>query len=67
MVLLFKRRVYYSLNSKTKTIRTAGIEPAYSAWKAAILPLNYVRIVYVNYHANLRIHVTTYERMKPAW
>ena len=28
-----------------------GIEPSYSAWKAAALPLSYTRIAAINYHA----------------
>jgi hypothetical protein len=32
-----------TLNEKSK--RAAGIEPASSAWKAEVLPLNYARIL----------------------
>jgi hypothetical protein len=28
-----------------------GIEPSYSAWKAAALPLSYTRLLAINYHA----------------
>jgi hypothetical protein len=28
-----------------------GIEPSYSAWKAAALPLSYTRVKAINYHA----------------
>ena len=35
--------------------RAAGIEPAYAAWKAAILPLNYARAkTFKKPHKNLR-------------
>jgi hypothetical protein len=32
----------------------AGIEPATSAWKAEVLPLNYIRI-FLNLHLNLHL------------
>ena len=31
--------------------RVKGIEPSYSAWKAAALPLSYTRISWITYHA----------------
>jgi hypothetical protein len=31
--------------------RVKGIEPSYSAWKAAALPLSYTRAPAMNYHA----------------
>ena len=31
--------------------RVKGIEPSYSAWKAAALPLSYTRVQAMNYHA----------------
>jgi hypothetical protein len=31
--------------------RVKGIEPSYSAWKAAALPLSYTRAPPINYHA----------------
>ncbi len=31
--------------SETTTERVAGIEPAYHAWEARVLPLNYTRLV----------------------
>jgi hypothetical protein len=31
--------------------RVKGIEPSYSAWKAAALPLSYTRVLAINYHA----------------
>ncbi len=31
--------------------RVKGIEPSYSAWKAAALPLSYTRVRPMNYHA----------------
>ena len=31
--------------------RVKGIEPSYSAWKAAALPLSYTRARPINYHA----------------
>jgi hypothetical protein len=34
-----------------KLERVKGIEPSYSAWKAAALPLSYTRLVAINYHA----------------
>jgi hypothetical protein len=30
--------------------RVKGIEPSYSAWKAAALPLSYTRAQAINYH-----------------
>ena len=41
--------------------QTTGIEPAYSAWEADILPMNYV-CVYVNrhkkdYNINTKVHL----------
>ena len=30
--------------------RVKGIEPSYSAWKAAALPLSYTRARPINYH-----------------
>jgi hypothetical protein len=30
--------------------RVKGIEPSYSAWKAAALPLSYTRAPVINYH-----------------
>ena len=30
--------------------RVKGIEPSYSAWKAAALPLSYTRVRPINYH-----------------
>jgi hypothetical protein len=32
--------------------RVKGIEPSYSAWKAAALPLSYTRARPINYHGN---------------
>ena len=32
--------------------RVKGIEPSYSAWKAAALPLSYTRARPINYHAS---------------
>jgi hypothetical protein len=32
--------------------RVKGIEPSYSAWKAAALPLSYTRARTINYHAS---------------
>ena len=38
--------VYLLLNTQNERLmeRVAGIEPAYSAWKADVLPLNYTRL-----------------------
>ena len=38
--------VYLLLNTQNEHLmeRVAGIEPAYSAWKADVLPLNYTRL-----------------------
>ena len=33
--------------------RVAGIEPAYSAWKADVLPLNYTRYLNIPYQAGI--------------
>jgi hypothetical protein len=39
-------------NKCLKTLeRVKGIEPSYSAWKAAALPLSYTRIPAMTYHA----------------
>jgi hypothetical protein len=32
-------------SAETKVERMTGIEPAYSAWEADVLPLNYIRLV----------------------
>ena len=41
--------------------RVKGIEPSYSAWKAAALPLSYTRAQAINYHA-MRTASTAMER-----
>jgi hypothetical protein len=38
-------------NCLKKLERVEGIEPSYSAWKAAALPLSYTRARPINYHA----------------
>jgi hypothetical protein len=38
-------------NSLKTLERVKGIEPSYSAWKAAALPLSYTRARPINYHA----------------
>ena len=43
----FQPRLLQSTISKEDLERVAGIEPAYSAWKAAALPLCYTRLVYL--------------------
>jgi hypothetical protein len=41
-------------NKYLKTLeRVKGIEPSYSAWKAAALPLSYTRVRLINYHATV--------------
>ena len=35
--------------------RVKGIEPSYSAWKAAALPLSYTRLMAINYHAGAAV------------
>jgi hypothetical protein len=35
--------------------RVKGIEPSYSAWKAAALPLSYTRVPPMNYHARAAV------------
>jgi hypothetical protein len=35
--------------------RVKGIEPSYSAWKAAALPLSYTRVPPMNYHAKAAV------------
>jgi hypothetical protein len=41
-------------NKCLKTLeRVKGIEPSYSAWKAAALPLSYTRVRPINYHATV--------------
>src|SRR3977135_544599 len=37
--------------AKKRLERVKGIEPSYSAWKAAALPLSYTRVMAINYHA----------------
>jgi hypothetical protein len=43
------------INESKKSLKTLervkGIEPSYSAWKAAALPLSYTRARPMNYHA----------------
>ncbi len=43
------------INESRKSLKTLervkGIEPSYSAWKAAALPLSYTRAPTMNYHA----------------
>ncbi len=43
------------INESRKSLKTLervkGIEPSYSAWKAAALPLSYTRVRPINYHA----------------
>ena len=49
------RLSYMSLNLPILE-RVAGIEPAYSAWKADVLPLNYTRLVHTQ--LNMRSNYT---------
>jgi hypothetical protein len=44
--------------------RVKGIEPSYSAWKAAALPLSYTRVRPINYHA-ARAASTSHQVGKP--
>jgi hypothetical protein len=44
--------------------RVKGIEPSYSAWKAAALPLSYTRLWPINYHAR-RVASTAMRRLGP--
>ena len=44
--------------------RVKGIEPSYSAWKAAALPLSYTRARPINYHAR-RAASTSEHHEKP--
>ena len=44
--------------------RVKGIEPSYSAWKAAALPLSYTRARPINYHAE-RAASTSHQSGKP--
>jgi hypothetical protein len=44
--------------------RAKGIEPSYSAWKAAALPLSYTRAQAINYHAK-QAASTTMHRFAP--
>ena len=51
--LTLTKGVLYQLSYKSETLcticnmeRVAGIEPASSAWKAEVLPLNYTRATY---------------------
>jgi hypothetical protein len=44
--------------------RVKGIEPSYSAWKAAALPLSYTRLWPINYHAR-RAASTAMRRLGP--
>ncbi len=34
--------------------RVKGIEPSYAAWEAAVLPLNYTRVIGLHFSANER-------------
>jgi hypothetical protein len=48
----FVRRELWQRKKHLKTLeRVKGIEPSYSAWKAAALPLSYTRAQAINYHA----------------
>jgi hypothetical protein len=44
--------------------RVKGIEPSYSAWKAAALPLSYTRAQAMNYHA-INVASTAMRRFGP--
>ena len=41
--------------SATTLERITGVEPAYAAWEAAVLPMNYIRICWVLYQSPRRI------------
>jgi hypothetical protein len=45
--------------------RVKGIEPSYSAWKAAALPLSYTRAPLITYHATTMAS-TAMRRFSPA-
>jgi hypothetical protein len=49
--LFLTKEVLYRLSYMSASFptmeRVAGIEPAYSAWKADVLPLNYTRYIYM--------------------
>ena len=47
--------------------RVKGIEPSYSAWKAAALPLSYTRARPINYHANEAASTAMHGPSKPPW
>ena len=49
------RRLVLNAKSRRKLERVEGIEPSYSAWKAAALPLSYTRVRPINYHATGRV------------
>jgi hypothetical protein len=34
------------MNQLANLERAKGIEPSYAAWEAAVLPLNYARLIY---------------------
>src|SRR5712671_7186918 len=50
-----------------KLERVKGIEPSYSAWKAAALPLSYTRARPINYHAMAAASTAMHRPSKPPW
>jgi hypothetical protein len=46
--------------------RVKGIEPSYSAWKAAALPLSYTRVQAINYHAAQAASTAMHDRLRYA-
>jgi hypothetical protein len=59
------------INESRKSLKTLervkGIEPSYSAWKAAALPLSYTRVRPINYHAMEAASTAMRGPMKPPW
>jgi hypothetical protein len=48
--MLVRMEVQQHRNCLKTLERVKGIEPSYSAWKAAALPLSYTRTPGINYH-----------------
>src|SRR6266403_851757 len=47
--------------------RVKGIEPSYSAWKAAALPLSYTRARPINYHGEEAASTAMHGPLKLPW
>ena len=59
------------INESKKSLKTLervkGIEPSYSAWKAAALPLSYTRARPIHYHATEAASTAMHRALETAW